>query len=278
MPTFNVMFGWPILSDPDVGVAPVFTGGIGSWLAGAPITNLQTRHLREVARSTNALVTSTKFEADLGSAKLVNFAAIPFHTCSLAATIRIRGGSVSGMGSGVLYDSGTINVYDAVVTARHIARLNVGWTHVLATPTTARYWLVEITDTGNAAGYVDVGRLAIGNAWQPTVNMDNGAALGVEDESIVDTSPGGASIVTRRKTRRVTRFSITYLQLAESMANGLDMLRLAGVTEQVYFIFDPTDTTHMFRRAYMGRLRQLNALEYPTHGFHNIAFEIAEEF
>jgi hypothetical protein len=61
------------------------------------------------------------------------------------------------------------------------------------------------------------------------------------------------------------------------MTKGFDLLRLAGTKQQVHFVFDPTDTTHMWRRSFTGRLRTLSALEYTNPGYHGLGFEIAEE-
>lgn len=273
-PAYNIILGWPIRSDISISYTPTLSGG--SWLAGLPLTNLQEEKLRLVARSTDVATGSTTFEVDLKTARDIRVIAIPYHTLSLAATIRIRGGSVAGLGSGVLYDSGVVNVYAAGITAENTYGLNVGYTLPLPATVTAQYWKVDIDDSANARGYIDVGRIIIADGWQPTLNMTNGATQTIEDLSSADQTPGGAEIYTRRKKRRVTRFAIEDLLIDEMMTKGFDMMRLAGTTEQIHLVFDPTDTIHMHRRSYTGRLRTLNALEYVSYLRHNTAFEHAE--
>ena len=70
----------------------VLTGG--SWLAAAPLTELQTRSRARCARSSNALTTSTQFDIDLGSAMACQGFAIPNHNASSAAQWRITAGTV----------------------------------------------------------------------------------------------------------------------------------------------------------------------------------------
>jgi hypothetical protein len=65
----------------------------GSFASGLPLTNTQTRQLKEVARTANTAKTSTFVNIDLGSAKATRVLAVANHNLSLAAKYRVRGSS-----------------------------------------------------------------------------------------------------------------------------------------------------------------------------------------
>lgn len=67
----------------------------GSWLSTLPITNMQTRQVQKVARTTNAANASTLFTLDLGSAKQIGVLAAVVHNMSVTAKVRVRGSASS---------------------------------------------------------------------------------------------------------------------------------------------------------------------------------------
>lgn len=271
----NCVFGHPIYSDPSVTYTPTFSGG--SWNSSLPLTNLADRRLSKVARSSNALAASTQFEVDLKVARSVRVLALPKHTISSAGTIRVRGSNTAGVFTSPVYDTGTVTVWPSGIDAEKSAGMNLGWTHVAASAQSARYWLFEITDTANAAGYVDVGRLVIAGAWQPTINMSEGAKLGLESETDRTVTDGGSAVYNDRPRRRTMSFDIENLPSDEALASGFDMQRLAGTSGQFMFVFDPEDTTHMWRRAFLAVMKELSAVEYPYYGRGSIPYQVIEE-
>lgn len=271
----NCVFGWPIYSDVGVSYSPVITGG--SWSSSLPLSNMQDRRLSKVARSADALAASTKFEIDLGVARAIRVLALPKHTISSAGTIRVRGSNTAGNFAAPVYDTGTVNVWPAGIDAEEAAGMNLGWTHVAAAAQSARYWLFEISDATNPAGYVDVGRLVIAKAWQPTINMSVGARLGLETDTDRTVTDGGAAIYNDKPRRRTMTFDIEHLPADEALENGFDMQRIAGKSGQLMFVFDPEDTTHMHRRAFLAVLRELTALEYPYYTDASTPFQVIEE-
>jgi hypothetical protein len=49
----------------------------------------------------------------------------------------------------------------------------------------------------------------------------------------------------------------------EAMSKAFEIQRLSGIDKEVVFMWNPTDTRHAIRRQYLGRLRKLEALEFP---------------
>ena len=86
----------------------------GSWEATLPLTNLQTRWLSDVARSTDAALASTKFVCDQGSAKRVRAVYLGGHNLSLAAKYLVRAYDTLAV---TRADTATYVDEDGVVTA-----------------------------------------------------------------------------------------------------------------------------------------------------------------
>ncbi len=54
------------------------------------------------------------------------------------------------------------------------------------------------------------------------------------------------------------------------------MQRIAGLSGQIHFVWDPSDTVHMFRRAFTGVPRALTPLEAPYMSRATLAYELEE--
>jgi hypothetical protein len=192
--------------------------------------------------------------------------------------------TVTVSGSPVVYDSDWLTVFPsaASMTAEELAEqqaqgFNFGFVHVPSSAQSARYWQFEIDDVGIAAGYVELGRLVIAGAWQPTINMEYGVKMGWETSSTRTESDGGAAIYNERPRRRNVVGVIGHLPESEALTNPYDMQRKLGTTKQLFFIFDPDDVAHMHRRSFLAVNRELNPLEYPYHARNAMAFSLVEE-
>jgi hypothetical protein len=270
------IFCWPNHVD-DPGVA--FSGG--SWVATLPLANLATDPLYRVARSTDDATASTTFDVDLGTARTINVVAIPRHNLQSAATIRVRGSTVANFASTV-YDSGVVDVWPEqwppnVLPAGHpnaatrkltnaqIAQRRWAWTHVLPAPAVARYWRLDIDDTTNTDGYVQLHRLVLSPGYQPSVNPKWGFEFGFESETIKDKSLGGSYLFDERATRRVLRGGFATMHNDEALAVLQEMKLELGLAKQVFFIHDPADTYHMARRSFLCTFRELSPMSYDYH-------------
>ena len=283
------MFGYPIHSD---NADAAFSGG--SWETALPLTNMADRRLSKVARSTDATNGSTTFDVDLGAARYISFVAIPKHNLSLSATVRIYGDDAADFAT-PLYDSTALdafgNVYPAAMptwidpadrdqqlTAEDwSAGYPVPYVHVLTAPTSARYWRIAIDDTTNADGYVELARLCICSAYQPTITLAKGGAFGWETSSSRTESDGGAAIHIDRPRRRVFRFSLPMIDVDEAWVHGFEIERALGTANQMFFIFDPADTVHLHRRSMLCTIQDLSPLEMPFSMWAEQGFTLIEE-
>lgn len=269
----KMLLGFPNYADASVSYTPALSGG--AWAAGLPLTNLQERELHVVARSSDALAASTKIRIDLGVARSVGVLALFGHNLTAAATVQWKGGTSAGATD--VYNPGALPMSFAAVTAEDREGINFPVITVPTAAQNARYWDCDIVDTANPDGFVQIGRLWIAAAYKPTANMAVGAELGLESDTEVKVTDGGASVINEKPVRRAARFVLPRLEVSEAFGSPWKIQRLAGMARQVLFVFDDADTTLLHERSFLGLMRELSALEWVSSDRTAMAFEIVEE-
>lgn len=241
----------------------IATLGGGSWNASYPLTNLQSSYLTQKARSTNALTTSTVINLDVITPQRIGVIALIQHNLSALATVRILGSADSAHTS-PLYDSGATLVYDHT-------------DYAISFPITeARHWRISIVDTGNSAGYVEIGRIFLGWKFQPSVNIEWEPSLEVESKTGVQEALAGPEYFDERPNRRVWRGALSWLSDAEAYRLLHRIQRTQDVSREVYFMEDDTDTDYRDIRWFLGRFRTLDAITWPYLDKHSMGLEIGE--
>ena len=262
----------------------------GSWSTTLPLTNIKTRSLSRKARSTNAANSSTKLRFALDSSRIIGSVAIVNHNMQKDATWRYRVYSDSGY-STLVYDSGTINVWplmpfgsyeweddnfwDLQLSDEEIALFTKTLTYVPDTIESAQYYQIEFFDSTNTDGYVELGRIFVGSIYQPALNMNLGASIGDETNTVVDVALSGAEFFDRRTSYRVAQFTLDHLTYNESIING-DIIKISGVDAEVVYIYDDNTALDLHRRAFLGRLRALSPISQPYNTRYQTTYEIKE--
>lgn len=264
----------------------------GSWISTLPLNNLKNTTLGKLARSTNLMLTNTKMDIDLGKQQKIQMISAVSHNLAVDARYRLRGSNVNDF-SAVEYDSGWVDVWSAVYPSATIDWEDSNWwsgkytqeqiagytptlTIILPMRVLARYWRLEFDDTANPAGYIQIGRVFIGPAWQPTINMSYGAGIGWETDTAVQKARSGAEYFDERNPYRAVQFTIDNLDQDEAFARAFEIFRSAGISKEVMFIHDPSDTNNSIRRQFLGRLRALSKIEYASFNLNKVGFEIKE--
>lgn len=266
-----------ILAYPDKTLAATGLSG-GSWNSSFPLTNLALKGQALKARSSNALAASTTFDVNLGAALKLRLLALIGHNLSIAATIRVRLSTVSNFTSNV-YDSGTISAYpdfyddssndwgQPVLTNGKPSTadaLEMRYPIFFCTPATvtAQYARIEITDTSNPSGYVEISRCFIAPGLQPVINMLYGAQHGYETDTQVQRAVGGAAFYNRIEGRKTAAFTLGRTTRERGMGHYLEMERYLNLDRELFFVADPDATSMSMRLAsFMGTLKQLSPLE-----------------
>lgn len=248
----------------------------GSWRAALPLANLADAQFTEVARSTDATTGSTKFDVDMASARAIRLVALSNHNLSQSATWRVTLGTTAG-GTDV-YDSGWVNVWRLTFDNELLRWESPSWwtgtspdeytghpwpaVLALADWYTARYGRVEISDTGNSAGYVQIGRAHFCNAFEPAVNAVYGLKDGWSDLSTATRAESGAQWFTARRRFRTVQFMLDSLSESEG-ATLYELMRSAGTVGEVFYAPMHTDLAACQRYGFAGRLAELSALDFP---------------
>lgn len=267
-----------------------FTGG--SWNATYPATNLGSLPLSKVARSSDATTASTQFVATFSQQRPIRLLALVRHNCSLDASFRVRLYGDTGL-TELVYDSGWLNVWPACYSPENLDWEDDNWwtggyteDEIQGYPWTRPLWLgqawlaraikVEIDDTGNDDGYVQLGLCEIAQGWQPSNNFRYGLEQGFESRSDSQQALGGAEYFDQRPLQRVARGEIPGLSHDEALERGFELLRRSDrVTPFLWFPF-PDSSEHWLREVYLARFSELGLLGHVSFNRDRFPFAVRE--
>lgn len=229
------------LSDAGTVTGSATAGGLG-------INNLKTQPIRQPARFTNP---NGYIEVDLGSVQLIDFVAL-MGMDATSGTARVRfAADYADLTTTPDYDSGTISL-----VVGDVQTLN-SFYHK-ATATSARYARIDFTTTN--ASYVDIGRLYVGKAFQPTYNMNYGEGQGFDDQSEKRYTKSGRLESNRKPKRRVQEFTLSFGSMAEMYGALYDIDNHVGTTGDLLFIADIEDATYLQKRSIYGTMAATNPI------------------
>jgi hypothetical protein len=177
----------------------------------------------------------------------------------------------------ILDDSGVVAAWPAALSAEDAQDMNVPTLYVPASAVSARYWRIEIADTANPDGYVDLGRLVIAGGWQASMNPAYGMRMGWETSTSREETDGGAAVYTERPRRRTLHGAFAAIPEDEAWQNPFEFTRRLGLHGQLFFVFDPEETTHLHRRSFLAVLRELSPLEFVIGARFGVPFALVEE-
>lgn len=247
MPT-RAYFGFPR-------VTSSFTLSGGSWQAVYPVTQLGVLPLSYVARSFDATTGSTTMLAAAVSAVTVGVVALVGHNMSQAATIRLRCWSDNFVT--LVFDSGVENVWPASYTVAEVNGAIATWfrrtTAVGSSGLSVAAIQIDITDTSNAAGYVQAGFLEIAAAYDVVYNFAFGSQYGFMWRSIVAEAVGGAEYVDPRDHPRLFKGNFEFSPRSESLGKFYEMQRQLKFDQPVLFVPLPDETAHLLRTVMFAR-------------------------
>lgn len=269
--------------------AAVFSGG--GWTAGLPAANLGDRQPSRVARSVSAAPADTVVDLDFGSAKPVRFAALVRHSLTQSGRWRLTLAADAGF-STPLHDSGWLGIWPAVtpfgvgvwgefnwggrLSADEAATYGIAAFHVLPVPVIARHLRLELDDPDNPDGWLQAGRLVVGPAWQPRVNLQYGWSIEQVDDSRTVRSRGGQSYVDVQPKYRRLRFAFDHLERDEVFGQAYELERLKGVGGDLMVMVDPDDLQHRHRHTVYGVLTETTPIANPIPGRFAKTFTVDE--
>lgn len=142
---------------------------------------------------------------------------------------------------------------------------------------TARYWRVEIFDSANSDGYIQIGRLFMARGWTPSINYIYGAGFQYEDVTPVETSLGGTEYFDVRPKYRTMAFQLDCVTETDAYNFALDLQRVAGINGEVLVMPDGGDEPERQPLvSYLGRLRQIYQIRQSQPTTLSTQFEVKE--
>lgn len=261
----------------------------GSWLEELPLQNLQSRMLSQVTRSSDVQNTSTWFDIQLPKERLIGLVALVRNNISVYAKIRITGfvrdeqryqsNWQAAWGITIPYDLlewEDDSYWTGVQTQELRETTNAAVLFIERQKFVVDRIRIEIDDTRNPHGYIDIGRVFISDFWAIKNGIDFGHSLGYEDPSQIERSLGGSLFFNEKQQYRSYSFTIKYVYFDEAYESALEIMRVSGLTKEVLLIPDPSDNQNMQRRAFVGRISQPSRLVQPFYGGFQASFEIEE--
>lgn len=137
--------------------------------------------------------------------------------------------------------------------------------------------ILEIEDSTNPAGYIEIGRLVSGTAWQPTYNTGFGIPITFEETSVHDRSESGDLVTTIGTRFKRLSFDLNWMN-ATDVAQFNDIVRLNGMTKPIYVSLFPNDPDPDKEQTYQiyGKLTQIPQLSHPMHTIYSAQIEMEE--
>jgi hypothetical protein len=281
----RAVVGWPRWTS-----KVTLTGG--SWNATYPRENMKSLPLARVARSADATLASTQVIGTLDKDRGVRLFALVRHNLSLAARYRLRLYQDAAR-TILLLDTGWVDVWPEVYPADQLEwEDDQWWTGKYSEDEIAGYtwtrpiWLgqlylarafhLEIDDTTNADGFVQLGLLEVAQGYQVRLNVRYGYQEGWRPRSPAVEALGGARYFDQRDKPRVARGEIKYLPRDEVMARWFEIVRQQDVVEPMLWFPFPEEEVHWLRTAMLARLTDPGLLTYSVHARGDVAFSLEE--
>lgn len=268
------------------------------------VANLKSDTKSKTWRSTTA--TQASLIVDLGSTKSVGCVVLAFTNLTSTATVKVVGytsTNVPGF-TGSALNTGVVSTFNTgTVTCCPWNNLNlpswgtnpVGssnysygggtyartWLNTTQSAASIRYLGIEITDTAQTAGYIEVSRLVIGPVWTPSYNVGYGIEAGIKDLSEHVRTEGG-DLLTRRGPRiRTLNFDLQWL--ADTDRKELTKIFLGnGLPKPVFVsLFPDSDNTDAdlhregIHQVY-GKFNQVPGVVYTNPEIYSTRLELEE--
>lgn len=234
-------------------------------IATLPVSNVQHQHLSRKWH-TPAGVKATAFIVDLGPPAACAALALLGTNLTSSATLRVRASDADGTGAaGEKLDTG--------ITLAGVVP-GYGAAYRTWTSASARYWRIDISDLALPSN-IQVGRVFLGPAWQPSVNLELDWRVSVLDDSTVRYSYGRQMYSDARPKRRLLQFSLDFMSEHEMYANAHALSMAAGITKDVLAIPD-ISSAHVSEQAVWGCLTEPTALAEERLGLFRQRFSVLE--
>ena len=189
-------------------------------------------------------------------------------------------------GSAAIYSSSTWNVANVNNILKKVWHVNTSFSpsdnvvppalFVTAETITARYYYIEIEDSSNPLGYLDIYKAVVSPAWQPTINLSHKWRISYVDKSKLTRSRGGQAYLDLVPQYRKLKIALQGFSKTEMMANKLEMDRLVGTYTPVLISLAPLDTESLADKSIYGTQSKLTKIQEYGNNITKTSIEIEE--
>lgn len=220
--------------------------------------NVQTSRPDQVWRATGAAAEYLTW--DFGSAVAVEALVLVAHNLSSTATLRVRlASSEAGVTAAPDVDTGIVSAWPASGKPDEIDWQSYFSLVLVDNDTAYRYGRVDIVDAANADGRIQVGRLFVGPAFIPDVNVDLNPSIGlISSDEFGRTAFGHAYGDNRGPAARVMQLPMSAIDETEMGDELFELQRYCGLSKDFAFCLDPLADERFHRYSMQARFSALN--------------------
>lgn len=246
--------------------------------------NLQRERKSTVLRSVGTALTIT---ATLPLGEIVGGVVLPFCNLTSNAKIRVRGYTAPGdtvpaIDTGLILACAYVplGAWDFGATALAANAFSFGggaYARAWFPRKTARHFVIDLTDPGNSAGYIECSRLVMGNYWEPENNASYGASVTPLDTSTLYRTAGGEQRVAAGSTYRKLSLPLDHMTPLDRAAVWR-LVRGSGKRLPILVSLFPEDADPELEQTHQlyGRLAELGAISTPYFQTYATSLDIEE--
>lgn len=249
------------------------------------VSNMLSDIKSAVWRSTSTTATIT---ATWAVGETIAGVALPFCNLTSGATIRVRGytnvaDSSPIFDTGVIYaaPSGILGLFGWGPDSLGVNAYSYGggtygraW---ISNPANVKKLVIDLVDTSNLAGYIEVSRLVVGPYWEPKIGAEQGATLTVVDTSKHFRNDAGDQMTDRGTRHRKQNFSLPSLD-EQDRAKMWDVLWGNGMARPVFISVYPNHADPKLEQLHQlyGKLVTSPVMGTPYYNRNNATVDIEE--
>jgi len=251
-----------------------------------PLTNVQNHKLAKVARSTTASAFSVTASFTALAARSIGVVAIAGHNLSVAATVQVQ----IYQGAMLVDDSGLLSPWPylanddphflahtygaAIIDAERAAKLMPTLAYFLPANKAANKVVITIDDATNGAGYIEIGRIFVGDCLSPALNVEYGAVSYAHlDFSEIQATKRHVKSFNKYKPIRTATAAFKDLTEGEAFGGVYAAQRDAGLTGELIWAPDKpiykavgsvlAVDSNWFSRCFLANFTALDGLTQP---------------
>lgn len=143
--------------------------------------------------------------------------------------------------------------------------------------TTVRAIAIDISDTGNAMGYIEASRLVVGDYWSPKYNFDYGAQSAPVDTTTLDRSGAGTQYAIPGSRHDALSINMQWLQSDDRSALA-KIIRRNGLLVPMFVSLYPEAADSVQEADYQvyGRMSSIGAIAAQSYGYYSAPLAIEQ--